>query len=306
MTDHLAALRAALGPVGAWSFAIQTQPAADEIAAVAAYRAAGYRSIWFPESIGSKEAFSHAALLLAGVPGIVVGTGIANIYARDAMAMANGARTLADAYPGRFLLGIGVSHAPSVTARGATYLPPVTQMGAYLDAMDAVGWAGPADAAPAPRILAALGPRMLALAAERAEGAHPYFVPVAHTAMARGVLGPRPLLIVEQTVVLDTDRDRARATARGFAERYLGLANYARNLVRLGYPEAEVANGGSDRVIDDVVAQGDVAALVARVRAHLDAGADHVCVQVRAGNPADPAPAAYAELAAGLGDLVRP
>jgi len=306
MTDQLAALRAALGPVGAWSFAIQTRPAADEIAAVAAYRAAGYRTIWFPESIGSKEAFSHAALLLAGVPGIVVGTGIANIYARDAMAMANGGRTLAEAYPGRFLLGIGVSHAPSVAARGATYLPPVTQMRAYLDAMDAVAWAGPAGATPAPRILAALGPRMLALAAERAEGAHPYFVPVAHTAMARGVLGPRPLLVVEQTVVLDADRERARATARGFAERYLGLRNYAQNLLRLGYSAEDVAGAGSDRLIDDVVAWGDVDALVARVRAHLDAGADHVCIQVRASDPADPAPAAYAELAAGLGELVRP
>lgn len=303
MTDRLAALRASLGRVGVWSFALQTKPAAEEQATVAAYRAAGYRSVWFPESIGSKEAIAHAAILLAGSPDVVVATGIANIYARDAMAMANAARTLAEAYPGRFLLGIGVSHAPSVAARGAVYAQPVERMRAYLDAMDAVAYVGPAPAAQPPVVLAALGPRMLELAAERTDGAHPYFVPVAHTAAARRIMGRGPLLLTELTAVLDTDRARARETARAFAGRYLALDNYARNLRRLGYADADIANGGSDRLIDDVIAQGDVAAIAGRVRAHLDAGADHVCVQLRASDPNDPCIGGYAELAAALGEL---
>ncbi|MFN8622819.1 MAG: TIGR03620 family F420-dependent LLM class oxidoreductase [Chloroflexota bacterium] len=303
MTDRRAALRSALGRVGAWSFALQTQPAADEVAAVAAYRAAGFRAAWFPESIGSKEAFAHAGLLLAGTTDTVIATGIASIYARDAMAMENGGRTLAEAYPGRFLLGIGVSHAPAVTTRGSVYQKPVTHMAAYLDAMESVAWTGPAGER-APVVLAALGPRMLELAAERTEGAHPYFVPVSHTEEARRVLGADPLLLVEVTAVLDTDAARARETARAFATRYLASVNYANNLRRLGYSEADLAGGGSDRLLDDVVVQGDVDAIVARVRAHLDAGADHVCVQLRAPDPADTCVAAYRELAAGLGELL--
>jgi probable F420-dependent oxidoreductase len=153
-------------------------------------------------------------------------------------------------------------------------------------------------------VLAALGPRMLELAAERTDGAHPYFVPVEHTHEARRVLGPRPLLLTEVTAVLDTDASRARETARAFATRYLAQPNYARNLLRSGYDEADVAGGGSDRLLDDVVVQGDVDAIVARVRAHLDAGADHVCVQLRAPDPTDLCLEGYRELAAGLGDLM--
>ena len=303
MTDRTASLRARLGRVGVWSFALQTKPAAEEQALVAAYRSAGYRTVWFPESIGSKEAIAHAAILLAGSPDVVVATGIANLYARDAMAMANAARTLAEAYPGRFLLGIGVSHAPSVAARGSVYERPVERMRAYLDAMDAVAYVGPAPAEKPPVVLAALGPRMLELAAERTDGAHPYFTPVAHTAAARRIMGRGPLLLPELTAVLDADPARARETARAFAARYLALDNYANNLRRLGYADADIANGGSDRLIDDVIAHGDVDAIAHRVRAHLDAGADHVCVQLRAGDPNDPCTAGYAELAAALGEL---
>ncbi len=304
MTHRLDSLRSALGHAGVWSFALQTQPAATEAAAIAAYRAAGYRAAWFPESIGSKEAFSHAGLLLAGAPDVVVATGIANIYARDPMAMMNGARTLTEAYPGRFVLGMGVSHAPSVAARGATYQKPVSHMRAYLDAMDVNAWTGPVVAERPAIVLAALGPRMLELAAERTDGAHPYFVPVEHTAMARGVLGPDPLLLTEVTAVLDTHADRARETARAFAGRYLALPNYAENLRRLGYTDADLAGNGSDRLLDEVVPQGDVARIVAVVRAHLDAGADHVCVQLRAPEATDLCLDAYRELAAGLGELL--
>ena len=305
MTERHNALRAALGRVGVWSFGLQTRPAAEEQAAAGRFEAGGYMTAWFPESIGSKEALSHAAILLAGSPRMVVATGIANIYARDAAAMVNGARTLAEAYPGRFVLGIGVSHAPSVAARGGTYGPPVATMRAYLDAMDAAAYGGPPLAEPPPVLLAALGPRMLDLAAERADGAHPYFVPVGHTRIARERLGSDPVLAVEVTAVIDPDAARARETARAFASRYLGLENYANNLRRLGWPEEDLASGGSDRLLDAVVPQGSAATIAGRVREHLDAGADHVCVQLRATDPNDLCLEGYAELGDALGDLTR-
>jgi probable F420-dependent oxidoreductase len=304
MTERRAALRAALGRIGVWSFALQAHGAAAEQAAVAAYEALGYRSTWFPESVSSKEAFAHAAILLTASPRMIVATGIANIYARDPMAMANGARALAEAYPGRFVLGMGVSHAPSVASRGSVYGRPIEQMTAYLDAMEAATYAAPAPVEPLPVVLAALGPRMLDLAAARTDGAHPYFVPVEHTVIARKRLGKEPLLIVEQAAVLDADRARARETARAFAGRYLATENYANNLRRLGWGEEDIAGGGSDRLVDAVVVQGDAGAISARIREHLDAGADHVCVQLRAADPGDLCLAGFGELRAALGDLV--
>ena len=301
MTTRRDALRATLGRIGVWSFGLQANHAADAQAGIAAYEGIGYTATWFPESIGSKEALSHAALLLAGGPRMVVATGIANIYARDAAAMISGARTLADAYPGRFVLGLGVSHAPSVAARGGTYGRPIETMSAYLDAMDAAAWSGPALPDRPPVVLAALGPRMLDLAAQRADGAHPYFVPVEHTRIARERLGPDPVLAVEVTAVLDTDASRARQTARAFAARYLASVNYANNLRRLGWSDEDLAGGGSDRLLDAVVVQGDASAIATRVREHLDAGADHVCVQVRSPDPADLCLEAYSELRDALG-----
>ena len=301
MTTRRDALRATLGRIGVWSFGLQANHAADAQAGIAAYEGIGYTATWFPESIGSKEALSHAALLLAGGPRMVVATGIANIYARDAAAMISGARTLADAYPGRFVLGLGVSHAPSVAARGGTYGRPIQTMSAYLDAMDAAAWSGPALPDRPPVVLAALGPRMLDLAAQRADGAHPYFVPVEHTRIARERLGPDPVLAVEVTAVLDTDASRALQTARAFAARYLASANYANNLRRLGWSDEDLAGGGSDRLLDAVVIQGDAVAIASRVREHLDAGADHVCVQIRSPDPADLCLEAYSELRDALG-----
>jgi probable F420-dependent oxidoreductase len=294
------ALAARLGRVGVWSFALQRLPAAEEGAAIRAYESQGYPSVWIPESLGSKEVFAHASILLGASERAIVAPGIASIYARDPMAMANGARALAEAYPGRFVLGIGVSHAPSVTQRGGSYRKPVETMAAYLDGMAAASYAAPEAAEPVPLILAALGPKMLALAAERADGAHPYFVPVDHTPVARAAVGSETCLAVEMTAVLSTNAAEARGIGRAFAKHYLALPNYANNLRRLGWSDEDIANDGSDRLIDAVIAWGDVDAIVARVKAHLDGGADHVCVQLREESSADPAVNGYAELASGL------
>ena len=294
------ALASRLGRVGIWSFALQRLAAADAGAAVREFERLGYPAVWIPESVGSKEAFAHAALLLAGSERAIVAPGIASIYARDPMAMATGAKALAEAYPGRFVLGIGVSHAPSVSTRGGSYGKPLETMTSYLDGMTAASYAGPEPAEPVPLVLAALGPRMLELAAARADGAHPYFVPVEHTPFAREALGSEPCLAVEQTAVLSTDPEVARRIGRAFARHYLALPNYANNLRRLGWSDEDIANDGSDRMIDAVIAWGDVDAIVSRVKVHLDGGADHVCVQLRVDSSADPALAGYAELAAGL------
>lgn len=274
------ALREDLGRVGVWSFALGAQTAEDEREAAAAVEALGYGAIWFGEGVEAREAFSHASWLLASTERVVVVSGIANIWARDAAAMANGWRMLTDAYPNRFVLGVGVSHAPAVARRGSTYARPLAAARAYLDAMDRAGSVAPEPEAYPRLVLAALGPRMLGLAAERALGAHPYFVPVEHTAFARQRLGAAPVLAVEQTVVLEEDPKRARAIARRFALDYLQTTNYANNLKRMGWTDADISGQGSDALIDAVVAWGDVDRIALRVRQHLEAGADHVCVQV--------------------------
>ena len=292
-------LAALLGKVGIWSFALQRLAARDEIEAARQLEGLRYPSLWIPESLGSKDVMAHAALLLAGTERIPLATGIANIHARDPMAMANGARALGDAYPGRFVLGIGVSHAPSVEMRGGDYGNPLNQMRAYLDAMDAAQYAAPAPDPPVPLVLAALGPKMLELAAQRADGAHPYFVPVEHTPIARKHLGPEPCLATEVTAVLTTDRSAGLDIARRFAHNYLVLPNYANNLRRLGWSDTDI-EAESEALIDAVVVIGGVDAIVRRVNDHLAAGADHVCVQIRAEKSTDPAVGAYQELAAAL------
>jgi probable F420-dependent oxidoreductase len=178
-------LAALMGRVGVWSFALQRLAAAEETAAARELERLGFPAIWIPESLGSKELLSHASILLQSTERVAIASGIANIYARDPMAMANGAKALGEAHPGRFVLGIGVSHAPSVESRGGAYGKPVETMSAYLDAMAAAQYAAPEPDPPVPLVLAALGPRMLELAAARADGAHPYFVPVEHTPVPR-------------------------------------------------------------------------------------------------------------------------
>lgn len=288
-----------IGRIGIWTFHFEQQPWSAVAEAAAELDELGYGAIWFPEARG-REAFTQSALLLGATRRIVAAPGIANIYARDAVAMAAGQRTLAEAHPGRFLLGIGVSHRPSVEdVRGHQYGPPLATMRAYLDAMDAAPYTPP-RAADEPRVLAALGPKMLELSAQRANGAHPYFVPVEHTEQARTILGTGPLLAPEQAVVLERDPSTAREIARGHMTNYLRLENYTNNLRRLGYGDDDLANGGSDRLVDAIVGWGSLDEVVARVRAHLDAGADHVCIQVLPADPTELPRREWRELAAAL------
>jgi len=268
-----------IGRVGIWTFALDLQPAAVAQEAAAEIEELGFGALWIPEALG-REAFTNSALLLAGTDRIVVATGIANIWARDPMAMAGAQKTLAEAYPDRFLLGIGVSHAPLVGMRGHHYDRPLSAMRRYLDAMDAAPFMAAPPATQPQRVIAALAPKMLALAAERAGGSHPYFVPPEHTAYARMILGRGPLLAPEQAVVLDTNAATAREVARAHMSTYLGLPNYVNNLKRLGFTDDDIGSGGSDRLVDAIVAWGTVDSIAARVKAHHDAGADHVCVQV--------------------------
>ncbi len=273
-----------IGRVGVWSFQLDRMPAEVEKDAVRRLERAGAGAIWIPESVVSKELFAHAALLLSWTERVPVASGIANIWARDPVAMQNGARTLAETFPGRFLLGLGVSHEPAVRRRGGTYERPLAHMREYMDAMDAARYGGPEPAEPSARVLAALGPRMLRLAGERTAGAHPYFVPVEHTAFARATLGDGPVLAVEQAVAFEEDPSRARELARSHMSGYLRLDNYANNLRRLGWSDADIA-GPSDRLVDAIVAWGPTERIVDRVLTHRKNGADHVCVQPLSTDP---------------------
>jgi probable F420-dependent oxidoreductase len=197
------------------------------------------------------------------------------------LSMNAGWKSVSEAYPGRFVLGLGVSHQPMVEGlRGQTYGRPLTAMREYLDRMDASVFMAAEPPETPRRVLAALGPKMLALAAERADGAHPYNVPPEHTARAREILGPDKLLAPEQAVVLETDPAEARRIGRGHVAIYRDLPNYTNNLRQFGITDDDLAGDGSDRVVDTMVAWGDVDAIRARVQEHLDAGADHVAVQV--------------------------
>lgn len=267
-----------LGRLGVWN-AMDAMSAADGAAFARRVEAWGYAALWLPESRG-RNVLVHSSWLLANTARLIVAPGIANIYARDPMAMANGQRALAEQSGGRFLLGIGVSHAPSVEGlRGHNYGRPIATMRAYLEAMNAATYAAPAPPEKPLTILAALGPRMLALSAEMADGAHPYNVPPEHTEEARRIIGPGKLLCPEVWVLLETDPAAARAAARQALAPYLRLDNYANNWRRLGFGDADMAGGGSDRFVDANVAWGDEAAIRRRIQAHWDAGADHVCIQ---------------------------
>ena len=274
-----------LGRIGIWTGALDAQPVGAAQQAVGELEALGFGAVWIPEST-AREALTNSMLLLAGGRRIVVATGIANMWARDAVTMAAGHKTVTSAYPGRFLLGIGVSHQPLVEdVRGHRYTKPLTTMRTYLEAMDAAPFRAAAPPTEPVRVLAALRPRMLELSASHAAGAHPYFVTPEHTAGARAILGDPPLLCPEQAVLLETDPGRARTIARTHTAGYLARPNYVENLRRLGFDDADFVDGGSDRLVDAIVAWGDLEAVKARVDAHLDAGADHVCVQVLTDDP---------------------
>ncbi len=225
----------------------------------------------------------QAQLLLSASSTMVIGTGIASIYARGAMATQAAARTLEALAPERFVLGLGVSHQPLVERdRGETYLPPLRAMREYLDAMGKAP-SFSADTVVPPVVLAALGPKMLELSRDRTAGAHPYLVTPNHTKAARETLGEGPLLVVEQAAVVGQDRAEALRRAHEHLNIYTGLPNYRNNWLREGFDETtDLVRGGSDKLADALVVMGDEAAVLARVREHLDAGADHVLVQVLA------------------------
>ena len=288
-----------IGRIGIWTFQLELQPASRARELAAEIEELGYGAIWIPEALG-REIFTHSALLLSATKRIAIASGIANIWARDPMAMANAQRTLTEAFPDRFLLGLGVSHAPMVGMRGHNYDKPLTAMRNYLDQMDAAPFMAMPPTTEPQRVIAALAPKMLRLAAERTRGSHPYFVPPEHTARAREILGKGPLLAPEQAAVLEKDPTTARQIGRAHMSIYLGLPNYVNNLRRLGFTDADVENGGSDRLVDAIVAWGDVDAVVRRVKQHQDAGADHVCLQVLDADPRTAPVRQWRELAKAL------
>jgi probable F420-dependent oxidoreductase len=263
-----------LGTFGVYTFDFEHQPAGQMRESIGAIEEQGWQALWFPE-VGGREALTHAAFLLSCTERMHIINGIAQIWAREPQGAYGASLLLADAYPGRHVLGLGVG-------RSRPGIKPVAAMTGYLDELDALTPPSPAPQAPTHRILAAYGPRMLELARDRSAGAHTYHVNVAHTAQARQVLGPDAFLGVEHAVLFETDPARARATAREHLRVYLDPAS-TYNLAkfrRLGYTQEDIINGGSDRIVDDLVFWGDLDTIAGKIRAHIKAGADHVAVQV--------------------------
>jgi probable F420-dependent oxidoreductase len=239
----------------------------------------GYSALWMPEAVG-RDPFALIGFLAARTSKLIFATGIANIYARDAITMRASRESLHETSGGRFILGLGVSHSPIVEAvRGHDYGKPVATMRRYLEALEAAPYAVPSAKESPPVVLAALRPKMLALAGERTAGAHPFAVPPEHTAAAREILGDGPLLAPAQKVLLEKDASKAREIARRACAIYASLANYQNNLRLFGFDEKDWENGPSDRLVDALVAWGDEKAIAERVDQHYQAGADHVCIE---------------------------
>jgi probable F420-dependent oxidoreductase len=265
-----------LSGTGVWSGALRYGDRVEACDAAAELEALGYSALWVPGGAGG-DIFGDTQALLEATERVVVATGILNIWMHEAQDVATGHAALTAAHPGRFLLGLGISHSALVDhEEPGRYQKPIAVTTAYLDGLDAATPPVPV----AERALAALGPRMLELARDRTRGAHPYLANPEHTRYAREILGEGPLLMPEQPVVLETDPAKARELARGHFTIYLTLPNYLNNLKRIGFTDEDFADGGSDRLVDGVVAWGDEAAIARRVQDHFDAGADHVCVQV--------------------------
>jgi probable F420-dependent oxidoreductase len=268
-----------LGRVGVWQGGYGPPAAADREFAHEV-EALGYGALWFGEALGGKEAFTRATTLLAATSTLRICTGIATVWGRDPLTTASAVRTVAEAFPGRFVAGLGVSHQPAVEARGANYDRPLSYLRDYLKAMAAAPHQSPEPLVAPTIVLAALRPRMLELARDHADGAHPYFVTVEHVRRARKLLGPDKLLSPELAFVLEADPGEARRLARlHTGSFYLSAANYVRSLRWLGWSDADFADGGSDALVDAIVAWGDEQAIARRVGEYLAAGADHVCVQ---------------------------
>ena len=245
----------------------------------------GYGALWTGEATG-RDVLVNSSWLLASTRRLVVASGIANIFARDAMAMAAARSQLNEQSGGRFLLGIGISHAPLVSGmRGHVYDKPLATMRSYLEAMARAQYTSPRHCGSSLTVIAALGPKMLELSGNMSDGVHPYNTTVAQTAEAREILGPDKLLCVEQKIVLETDASRAREIARACLLPYLRLTNYVNSWRRAGFDDRDFAGNLSDRLVDALVAWGDEDALVARVREHWDAGANHVCIQALQADP---------------------
>jgi probable F420-dependent oxidoreductase len=256
-------MTATLGTIGVWQF---TGNATPELAAEV--EALGYGTFWLGGSPGGD--LEQVEALLGATERITVATGIVNMWKDDAATVAASCQRIEGRYPGRFILGVGVGH------REATqeYRNPYDKIVEYLDQLDGAGV--PAER----RMLAALGPKVLELSAARTAGAHPYLTTPEHTAFARKILGPDGLLAPEHKVVVDTDAERSRAIGRKTVKRYLALANYRNNLLRFGFSDDDVTGEGSDRLVDALVLHGDAGTVAQGLRAHLEAGADHVCIQV--------------------------
>lgn len=265
-----------LGKIGIWAM-LEAMTAPETLDFAKTIEKYGYKTLWIPEGPG-RDPFAHAAYLLSRTESLAIATGIANIWARDAVAMASASRTVAEISGGRFILGIGVSHKPVVANRGHTYDKPYSYMKQYLPKLkEALKRPGKP---PIPLLIAALHPKMLELAAAQTDGTHPYFVPPEHTAKVRAQIGPAPWICVEQAVILEADATKARAAARQHMSFYVThLPNYRNNLKALGWQDADFENGCSDRLVDAIVAWGDEDKIRDRIQAHLAAGATHVCVQ---------------------------
>ncbi|HEY1967332.1 MAG TPA: LLM class F420-dependent oxidoreductase [Pseudonocardia sp.] len=295
--------RFALPRVGIWTGALEAVPASRARELAAELEELGYGALWIPEVAG-RDPFVHLALLLSATKNLIGATGIANIWARDAVATTGAVKGLTEAFPERMLLGLGVSHQNLVNdLRGHDYDKPLTAMRNYLDAMSTAPYTSYRPSTPVRVVLAALRPRMLRLAAEKTDGAHPYFVTPEHTAKARAVLGAEPLLCPEQAVVLETDPDRARAIGREYTTIYLNQPNYLNSIRELGFADADLTDGGSDKFVDALVAWGDADAILTRIREHLDAGADHVAVQMLCMSRRELPDGQWRELAAPLASI---
>jgi probable F420-dependent oxidoreductase len=266
------------GRFGVWTFDFEFQAAGLVRESVQELEELGWRALWFPEG-GGREAMTLAGFLLSSTERMTVVNGIAKIGAREPRWTQGAAVLLADAYPGRHLLGLGVGDP-------RPGLKPLQAMSEYLDELDATISANPAPGTPVRRLLAAYGPKMLELARDRADGAHTYHVTVGHTAQAREVLGAKAFLGVEQAVLFETDADVARSIAREHLHMYFTQKYNIAKFLRLGYTEADIDGGrGSDRLVDDLVVWGDLDSIARRLHDHLDAGADHVAIQVLGADP---------------------
>jgi probable F420-dependent oxidoreductase len=266
--------------IGIWSAALRYGDPAAARDAAAELEGLGYTALWVPDVGG--DVFGAVANLLGATTAATIATGILTLWMHEPAETAEQYAALTKEHGDRFLVGIGVSHAPLIDmAEAGRYRQPLARTREYLDGIDATATPVPQER----RVLAALGPKMLELARTRAGGTHPYLVTPDHTAVARQALGADSLVLPEQAVVLETDAERARTIGRMHLAGYLALPNYANNWFRLGFTEADTAEGGSDRLVDALVAWGDEATVMARVQEHRDAGADHVCVQVLTDNP---------------------